>query len=166
MNPIPLDHWGVTGLSFSPDCKILASFSSDFSVKIWNFKTKEIIHSINGHDGHITAASFSTDGRKFATASQDHTIKIWDIHNEDKKPVVLMCDGFVPRTIRFSDDGNFLFSNGEDSSILHWDLNMRTIKKSFDGHHAGVTSLDISPNTDILISSSQDANRSSVGSQF
>ena len=157
ITPVVLEHFGVTEISFSPDGKLLATASENSSVKVWDYKTQELVRLIDGHQDAITSLSFNDDGTKLATASRDLTIKVWDIVQVDAVPITLVCDSFIPQTLKFGHSGQHLFSNGEDSTIALWDLNTGGIKKLFSGHNALVTGLDINSSNGMLISSSLDS---------
>ncbi len=68
----------VNGVSFSPDGKILASASSDNTVKLWDTATGKEIKTLTGHTYVIHDVSFSPDGKILASASDDKTVKLWD----------------------------------------------------------------------------------------
>lgn len=51
----------------------------DFSLKIVDYDTKNVVRKFVGHTGPITDACFSPDSRWLITASMDCTIRTWDI---------------------------------------------------------------------------------------
>ena len=69
----------VNSVSFSPDGRILASGSSDRSVKLWDVESGEVIHLLRGHYNWVNSVSFSPDGTKVASGSWDKTVKLWDV---------------------------------------------------------------------------------------
>src|SRR5262249_45595675 len=58
----------ITGLSFSPDGKILASCSHDNTVKLWDLNTSKELATLKGHTDFVSAVSFSPDGKRLASA--------------------------------------------------------------------------------------------------
>ncbi len=70
---------GATVASFHAlDEDLLLSGGKDALLKIWNWKTMELIQSIPAHNYVIYDIVFLEGGKTFATASRDKTIKIWD----------------------------------------------------------------------------------------
>jgi platelet-activating factor acetylhydrolase IB subunit alpha len=48
----------VTSLDFSPTGALLASSSTDLSMKLWDFSTYTCIRTLRGHDHTISAIRF------------------------------------------------------------------------------------------------------------
>lgn len=69
----------VNAVAFSPDGRTLASGSDDKTVKLWNVKTGELLHTLVKHTDKVNAVAFSPDGRTLASGSEDTTINLWDV---------------------------------------------------------------------------------------
>ena len=67
---------GVSGLSFSPDAKTLAS-CADTRVKLWNIETVQEILTLFRSSSGTGTALFSSDGSCLATSSQDDRVQLW-----------------------------------------------------------------------------------------
>ena len=72
------EHSGsVVDLAFSPDGEILASASSDNTVKIWNPATGECLDTLQ-HKNGVVCVAFTSDGKTLVSGSVDQTIKVWE----------------------------------------------------------------------------------------
>jgi WD40 repeat protein len=86
-----IGHKGnIWQLSFSPDGNLLASCSSDKTVKIWKFKNEswECIQTLSNHLRTIRSVSFSKSGDYLACGSFDSTVSIY--YNEGGSKFILV----------------------------------------------------------------------------
>jgi WD40 repeat protein len=68
----------VHDVQFSPDAALLASCSSDQSVRLWNVAKGSLERTLP-HPGWIFNAQFSNDGSRLFTACDDRHARIWDV---------------------------------------------------------------------------------------
>jgi WD40 repeat protein len=68
---------GVTSVAFSRDGRLLASGSSDNTIRIWDLATKRELRTLTGHTSNIESIDFSPDGRLLASASDDGGTFLW-----------------------------------------------------------------------------------------
>ena len=69
----------VLSVAFSPDGKLLASASSDKTVKLWDAQWGAVLQTLTGHLDDVTAVTFSPDSKQLASASSDKTVNLWYI---------------------------------------------------------------------------------------
>ena len=70
----------VNSVAFSPvDATLLATGSSDGTVKLWDVMTQQNIATFKGHTAGVTSVSFSSDGTVLASGSWDRTVKLWNM---------------------------------------------------------------------------------------
>jgi WD40 repeat protein len=71
----------VYSVAFHPGGRILASGSTDGTVKLWDVASGKNTATLRGHTDRVFSVAFSPDGRILATGAgrMDNSIKLWDI---------------------------------------------------------------------------------------
>ncbi|WP_246162570.1 CHAT domain-containing protein [Brasilonema sennae] len=123
----------VNGVNFSPDGKILATVSSDKTVKLWNPATGQVIKTLSGHTNMVSGTSFSPDGKILATASCDKTVKLWDTATLKEIKTLSGHTNSVYGT-SFSPDGKILATASGDKTVKLWDTATLKEIKTLSGH--------------------------------
>ncbi|MGK7883924.1 MAG: TIR domain-containing protein, partial [Crocosphaera sp.] len=129
-----LDHQGaVNGVAFSPNSDLIASASSDNTVKLWGRNGRLLTTLVQPdkettHQGPVSQVVFSSDGQFLVSGSEDKSIKIWQKHQEENYHILQTIDGC---------QGN-------------------NDKHTCPGHSAAIEDIAISPDNQIIASSSAD----------
>jgi WD40 repeat protein len=67
----------VTSVTFRPDGKIIASSSSDNTVRLWDASSgAQVGEPLKGHSGAVISVAFSPDGKIVASGSEDKTLRM------------------------------------------------------------------------------------------
>jgi WD40 repeat protein len=69
----------VWDVAFSPDGKLVASGSSNETVRLWDPATGAVRCTPEGHSSWVMAVAFSPDGKLVASGSGDNTVRLWDL---------------------------------------------------------------------------------------
>ncbi len=167
--PIPLEwqcvqtfrgHSGmVHAVAISPDGQLVASGSSDNTVKVWQVRTGKLLRNLgrwfSGHSSMVQTVAFSPNGEILATGSWDETIKLWLI-NSGK--LIRTVTGHVNcvNSLAFSPNGQLLASGSADSTVRLWQVISGREIGTLTGHTDSVWSVAWSTNGEIVASGSAD----------
>ena len=148
---------GHTGRIFSlafapqPDAnpsadQLLASSSSDRTIKLWNSHTGQCLRTLQGHTSWVWAIAFHPDGQQLASASYDHTVKLWDVNTGDCLDTLKDHTSCV-LSVAFSPDGRWLASGGYDQTIKLWNPKTGQCLSTLKAHLNRVWALAFSPDS-------------------
>jgi hypothetical protein len=176
---MPADHSDakVHSVAFSPDGQLLASGSSDTTIKLRDVATGREIRTFSGHTGEVTGVVFSPDGTLLASGSLDKTVKLWDVAT-GREIRTFSGHSSVVGSIAFAPDGTTLasgvcmkFQEG-DVNILNywlllqskctqgevqlWQISDGTLLRALEGHKDLVSSVAFAPGGQTLASGSWD----------
>ncbi len=118
---------GRMPLAFSPDSRLIATVSENYSVvinqveNILNDEPDAIVAILSGHFDAITHIAFSPDGQIIATASDDATISLWNPVTGEEQRVLIGHRASVAQLL-FSRDGTLLVSISDDDTVRLWDV--------------------------------------------
>ena len=132
------DKVTVRALALTRDGKMLASASSDTTIKLWGVETRQEIRTLKGHDDAVTCVKFSPDGLVLASGAQKGLkgdqrpgeVRLWDVSTGTTK--FALNHEFGIRVLAFSADGKMLVTGSsehlEDSAdplrgeLRFWDV--------------------------------------------
>ncbi|PSB42555.1 hypothetical protein C7B67_25100, partial [filamentous cyanobacterium Phorm 6] len=146
---------GVNAVSFSPNGKLLATASSDHTVKLWDTSTGKQINTLSGHTDSVNTVRFSPNGKLLATASDDKTVKLWDI-STGKQINTLSGHTASVYLVSFSPNGKLLATGNSENTVKLWDTSTGKQIKTLSGHKNGVNGVSFSPNGKLLATASYD----------
>jgi WD40 repeat protein len=142
---------------------IVASGSSDNSVKIWNWKTLSVEQNIENHRNNVDHVSFSQNGQSLVTCSRDKTVQILENYSDVSERELKILTKHKRRVnyCCFSgteDAESMILSCSDDKTIRVWDRVTLRNTKTFTGHLNNVWHCDSRPLGDrnILASCSSD----------
>lgn len=129
----------VYALAFDKEAGLLATASSDKTVKVWDTTTNTVKYTLSGHQGAVFAVAFSPDGKSLATGSADRTIKIWDVSNGQLLQTLQGHTASV-RSLMYS--STYLASGSSDTTIKLWSRSTNLqLASTLKGHTGAVYSV-------------------------
>lgn len=142
--------WSLTPLSGS----LLASGSTDGTIKIWNTNSERCLHTLQGDSGGAIWSLVELPGGLLASGSDDGTIEIWDtsrwnfVHMLEGHSDTVYSLNILPRGLLASGSG--------DGTIKIWDINSWHCLQTLQGHHGYVRSV-VPISEELLASGSHDS---------
>ena len=146
-------HTGaVTSLAFKPNSYVLASGSSDDTIRIWDVgdnNNLRHVRTLRGHTDNVTSVAWSPDGRTLASGSHDGMVRLWA--NNGINFAILRGHASWVRCVAWSPDGRILASGSDDDTIRLWDPDTHGTLRVLRGS-VTVLSLAFHPNGQTLAS--------------
>ncbi|KAK4222780.1 WD40-repeat-containing domain protein [Podospora fimiseda] len=158
--PRAKDEWAyVNDIEFTPDASVIAAGSDDFSVTVWDLKTRALRYFLpKAHSRWVNSVVFSPNGKLLASGSMDETVALWDVETGTELMRIENQSGPV-NTTDFSPNGTLIATGSFDQVIRLWDVSKlgdAEFRLPLDGHTGCVNSVRFSAKGDRLVSGSDD----------
>lgn len=154
-------------VAFSPDGHLLATGSTDHTVKLWDVKTGTSIRTLSDpHMQAVLSLAFSPDGRTLAVGSEGgvpnpcsgdctYGVILWDVQSGN---VVRFFRYGKVRAVAYSPDGRTLAAsdNYPAPTIILWDVASKKAVLTLSGQRSDIHSVAFSPDGRTLASGSAD----------
>jgi len=83
---------GVTQVAFSRDGRLLASGSTDNTIRIWDVASRRELRTLSGHTANVDSVDFSPDSSLLASTSQDGSTFLWDANTGEHLLTLISLD--------------------------------------------------------------------------
>lgn len=122
----------VTALCFHPLVDLIASGSTDRTVRVWNYGKGKCWRLFLGHEAEITCVKFSPNGKFLASADTRGVINVWSMERGTRVKTFALHKGVV-FALDFSMEGSILVSGGTDNTIRIWNAHDEYLEGPDDG---------------------------------
>jgi len=143
----------IHSCKYSPRGDLIMTAGHKGTLDIWHADTGKLLKTLKNHNA--TAWDFSPDGLQFVSEFQEK-MSIWDTKSgkilRDLEPP--SNQGGCHRCVYSADGSMVLFAKGNNLGI--WDLATGSVLREWEGHTNKITSCDISPDANWIVSSSAD----------
>lgn len=111
----------VRGICFHDSQPLFVSGGDDYKVKVWNWKLRRCLFTLNGHLDYIRTVFFHKELPWIISASDDQTIRIWNWQSRNCISILtghnhyVMCAQFHPKE-------DLVVSASLDQTVRVWDI--------------------------------------------
>jgi WD40 repeat protein len=102
----------------TPDGRTAVSASTDATLIVWDLISSQRVRTLIGHSSIVWSVALSPDGAWAASGSDDKSILVWDVARGEAIRVYHTAQ--VPLSVRFSRNGQVLFSGLDDYTVSEW----------------------------------------------
>jgi WD40 repeat protein len=113
------DHL-VNHCAFNSTGTLLASASSDYSVRLWEVPSMRLKAALIGHSDDVDMAVFSPDDNSVATCALDRTIRVFNLAGQCQTIFHGHTGNII--SLAWTRDGKRLVSCSVDGTIREWDI--------------------------------------------
>lgn len=149
-------HTGqILDMTFDAKNEILATASSDKSIKLWRVPSGELIGTLQGHTGSVVSLHFAGNDQYLVSGSDDMTVRTWnlstlkEVYSKKEHTKAVRC-------VDVTADGKWIASAGGDRQIIIYNLEDGAVVKKFLAHENWVRCLAFSPDSKMLASGGDD----------
>jgi hypothetical protein len=133
-----IEQGGVQDLEFSPDGAMLATGSDDGVVRLWDPRTRSLLHSLEGHQGGVTCVAFAPDGSLLVSGGDDGTLRLWRTESGRVRVIDVLDTGSLVRRVAFA-AGSRARPGAEDEDHADIEAAVLRIRRAFaDGPLLGL----------------------------
>ena len=135
---------------------MIASGSSDRTVKLWDVATGTLKITLKRRKRSVYSVDFSPDGTTLAIGGYDNTITLWDVASGALKAKFELDSS--ANSVAFSPDGTTLAIGSSDNTVQLWDVTRQSKapKATLSAHGDAISSVTFSPDGKLLASGSED----------
>ncbi|ODH02904.1 hypothetical protein A4S05_21835 [Nostoc sp. KVJ20] len=136
---------------------IVASSSTDATIKLWDVKTGQCFRTLLGHTSWVWSVAWSPDGQRLASgsSSNDLTARIWNPVTGECLHILAGHESWI-WWVAWSPDGRMLATAGDDQRINLWDVETGECLKTLHDQWLLGVAIAWSPDSQWLATSSKE----------
>ncbi len=151
----------IYALALSPDARLLAAGGrireageGSNPIRLYDFRTGEMLALLDGHRGAVLSLDFSPDGRFIVSGSTDNMAIVWDVEKRQEVHRLRGHEGDINRAV-FTIDGARIVTGSDDRTLALWDVENGALLARSEPHAGVIFGVAISPVTGDVASASE-----------
>jgi WD40 repeat protein len=140
---------GVWSVDFSPDGALVASGSTDNTLRFWRATEGTLLRTMTGHPFPVLALRFSPNGATLVTGSTDGVVRIWRVSDGSLTRNLEGHAGWVSG-LAISNDSTMIASSAEDFTVRIWGMSDGRLAQTIDEGMGAIHDLAFSPDDQVL----------------
>jgi cell division cycle 20-like protein 1 (cofactor of APC complex) len=153
-----LDYGQVTSVAWTQDSRYIAVGTSCGAVKVYDPKCSSMVRKFQGHSARVGAVTWND--YLMSSGSRDRNILHRDLRSPEDFVAKLMGHRQEVCGLRWSAEGDYLASGGNDNKLMVWSPESTSPIAKFSDHKAAVKALAWSPHQrGLLVSGGGTADR-------
>ena len=144
----------VTSVAFDPQSGMLASGSTDNTVKLWDARSGKLLRTLEGHGNSVYNLAFNPLGDTLASGSTDNTVKLWDARSG--KLLHTLEHGDWVWSVAFDPQGRTLASGSDDCTVKLWEPRSGKLLRTIETQLVRFVSVAFDRKGDMLASGTRD----------
>ena len=162
MKTIETECGEVFALAISPDGQFLLTCGVDPAIRVWSLPDGQVVRKMDGHKGTVTCLVTSSSGQIAASYGRDQTIRIWNYRSGRQLTQIDTRDGTAKAAtitaLLIHPSEQVLIGATDSGAIKFWSVSTgkEILSNPLVGHQELVNALALSPDGEMLVSSSLD----------
>ncbi|PNH10392.1 putative serine/threonine-protein kinase [Tetrabaena socialis] len=145
----------VRCVAFSPSGHLLASASSDWTVRLWDPVAGTDRGVLSGHSDRVLALTWSPNNRLLASSCHGGSIIVWDAVTLEPR-LTLKGHAAPVNALAFSPNSKSLASGSADKTVRLWHTQLGEQQVMIKGSSGAISSVEFDSSGKLLASSSLD----------
>jgi WD40 repeat protein len=160
----------LTGITFSPDGRQIASIGIDGTIRLWDVATGQPIRTLRRPGEWLCATAYfivhraaewlydvayDPKGELLASGGMDREVTLWNVASGQEVQKLRGHQGDV-RSVAFSPDGSRVATGSDDGTARVWNVATGQVLLSLEGHGDAVRQVAFSPDGARIASCSAD----------
>ncbi|MFX0138976.1 MAG: WD40 repeat domain-containing protein, partial [Candidatus Hodarchaeota archaeon] len=144
----------VYSVKVSLDSKYIFSGSEDKTVKVWEFDTGKLIHTLY-HDDQIRTMDVHPEGKYIVTGDMGRKVYVWEFETGELVHQLEGHGGWL-LSVAFSPDGKYFISGSHYQIIEIWEFMTGRLVCTLEMHKDAVNVVIFTPDGKYILSGSDD----------